>query len=75
MKMQKGSGDKCGELGAQAEALANAPHIGMPTAGRPGTRFFPFGLYLIIYRAFPKFARKAPVVAGHSLSRRFSSPA
>jgi len=36
---------------AQAEALAHAPHIGMPMPERPGTRFFPFGSYLIIYRA------------------------
>ena len=35
----------------QAEALAAAPHIGMPMPERPGTRFFPFGSYLIIYRA------------------------
>lgn len=35
---------------AQAEALANAPHIGVPLPERPGTRFFPFGAYLIIYR-------------------------
>ncbi len=36
---------------AQAESLASAPHIGMPVPERPGTRFFPFGSYLIIYRA------------------------
>ena len=36
---------------AQAEALAHAPHIGVPMTERPGTRFFPFGSYLIIYRA------------------------
>ena len=38
------------ELIAHAEALANAPHIGVPMLERPGTRFFPFGPYLIIYR-------------------------
>lgn len=36
---------------AQAESLANAPHIGVAMRERPGTRFFPFGSYLIIYRA------------------------
>ena len=36
---------------AQAESFANAPHIGVPMLERPGTRFFPFGSYLIIYRA------------------------
>ena len=36
---------------AQAESFANAPHIGVPMPERPGTRFFPFGQYLIIYRA------------------------
>lgn len=36
---------------AQAESFANAPHIGVPMPERPGTRFFPFGSYLIIYRA------------------------
>jgi toxin ParE1/3/4 len=36
---------------AQAEALAQAPHIGMQMPERPGTRFFPIGSYLIIYRA------------------------
>ena len=35
----------------QAESLANAPHIGVPMLERPGTRFFPFGSHLIIYRA------------------------
>jgi plasmid stabilization system protein ParE len=38
-------------LVAQAESLANAPQIGMLLAERPGTRFIPFGSYLIIYRA------------------------
>ncbi len=38
-------------LVAQAESLANAPHIGMPMPERPGTRLLPFGNYLIIYRA------------------------
>ena len=42
---------------AHAEALANAPHIGVPMLERPGTRFFPFGPYLIIYR--PDDARQA----------------
>jgi len=36
---------------AQAESLASAPHVGVPMPERPGTRFFPFGSYLIIYRA------------------------
>lgn len=36
---------------AQAESLANVPLIGVPMLERPGTRFFPFGPYLIIYRA------------------------
>jgi plasmid stabilization system protein ParE len=36
---------------AQAEALAHAPNIGMRMPERPGTRFFPCGSYLIIYRA------------------------
>ena len=36
---------------AQAESFANAPHIGMPMPERPGARLFPFGPYLIIYRA------------------------
>ena len=36
---------------AQAEALAQAPHIGIRMPERPDTRFFPFGSYLIIYRA------------------------
>jgi len=42
---------------AQAESLANAPHIGVPMLERPGTRFFPFGSYLIIYR--PDEARQS----------------
>jgi plasmid stabilization system protein ParE len=36
---------------AQAESLANAPHIGMPMPERAGARLLPFGSYLIIYRA------------------------
>lgn len=68
-------GDGGSALIAQAEALVHALHIGMPMEEKLGTRFFPFGLYFIFYRAFPKFARKAPVVEGHSFSRRFSSPA
>ena len=32
---------------AQTESLASAPQIGMPVPERPGTRFFPFGSYLI----------------------------
>jgi len=39
------------ELIAHAEALASAPYIGVPMRERPGTRFFPFASYLIIYRA------------------------
>lgn len=35
---------------AQAELLANAPDMGVPMPERPGTRFFPLGSYLIIYR-------------------------
>jgi plasmid stabilization system protein ParE len=35
---------------AQAEALANAPHIGVTLRERPGARFLPFGAYLVIYR-------------------------
>ena len=38
------------ELIAKAESLASAPEIGVPMMERPGTRFFPFGSYLIIYR-------------------------
>lgn len=38
---------------AQAESLAHAPHLGMAMPERPGTRFFPFGSYLIICRADP----------------------
>ena len=34
----------------QAESLAHAPQIGVSIRERPGTRFFPFGSYLIIYR-------------------------
>lgn len=36
---------------SQAESLADAAHIGMPMPERPGARLFPFGSYLIIYRA------------------------
>ena len=36
---------------AQSESLADTPHVGVPMRGRPGTRFFPLGSYLIIYRA------------------------
>lgn len=42
---------------AQAEALGTAPEIGVALRERPGTRFFPFGSYLIIYR--PDAARKS----------------
>ena len=35
----------------QAESLANAPEIGVRMPERPSARFFPFGAYLIIYRA------------------------
>lgn len=35
----------------QAESLANAPEIGVLMPERAGTRFLPFGSYLIIYRA------------------------
>ena len=35
---------------AQTESLASAPQIGMPVPERPGTRYLPFGSYLIIYR-------------------------
>lgn len=40
----------------QAESLANAPEIGVLMPERPGTRFLPFGSYLIIYR--PDAARQ-----------------
>src|SRR5437016_1292082 len=36
---------------AQAESLANSPEIGVSMPERPRARFFPFGSYLIIYRA------------------------
>jgi plasmid stabilization system protein ParE len=39
------------DLIAKAESFADVPHIGVPLRERPGTRFFPFGVYLIIYRA------------------------
>jgi plasmid stabilization system protein ParE len=35
---------------AQAESLADVPHIGVVMPERPGTRFFPVGPYLIVYR-------------------------
>jgi len=35
---------------SQAEMLATAPEMGVLMLERPGTRFFPFGPYLIIYR-------------------------
>ena len=38
------------ELIAKAESLVKAPEIGVSMLERPGTRFFPFGSYLIIYR-------------------------
>ena|SRR5947209_8217624 len=34
----------------QAESLGFSPGIGVPMRERPGTRFLPFGPYLIIYR-------------------------
>jgi toxin ParE1/3/4 len=34
----------------QAESLSDAPEIGPTLSQRPGTRFFPIGSYLIIYR-------------------------
>ena len=36
-----------------AESLSHAPDSGVRLAERPGTRFLPCGLYLIIYRAEP----------------------
>jgi plasmid stabilization system protein ParE len=52
-------------LVAQAESFANAPHIGVPMAERSGTRFFPFGSYLIIYRAEEaKQTVKIPCLSG-----------
>jgi len=62
---------------AQAEGLANSPHIGMPMPERPGTRISRFGTYLIIYRAdsarqtvrilrFPGPSRRLPREAGRS---------
>ena len=38
---------------AKAESLANTPEMGVPMPERPGTRFFPLGTYLIIYRPDP----------------------
>ena len=35
---------------AKAESLADTPEMGVPMLERPGTRFFPHGSYLIIYR-------------------------
>jgi plasmid stabilization system protein ParE len=35
----------------QAQAISHAPEGGVRLAERPGTRFFPCGSYLIIYRA------------------------
>ena len=35
---------------AKAESLADTPEMGVPMRERPGTRFFPHGSYLIIYR-------------------------
>jgi plasmid stabilization system protein ParE len=35
----------------RAEFLGRAPEIGVPLIERPGSRFFPHGPYLIIYRA------------------------
>ena len=35
----------------QAETLAKTPLMGIELRERPGTRFFPLGQYLIIYRA------------------------
>ena len=35
----------------RAESLANTPLMGIELRERPGTRFFPVGQYLIIYRA------------------------
>ena len=34
----------------QAESLGHAPEIGVSFPQRPGTRFLPYGSYLIIYR-------------------------
>ena len=34
----------------QAESLSDAPEIGPTLPQKPGTRFFPVGSYLIIYR-------------------------
>ena len=34
----------------QAESLSDAPAIGPTLPQKPGTRFFPVGSYLIIYR-------------------------
>jgi len=35
---------------AKAESLASTPEKGVAMIERPGTRFFPLGSYLIIYR-------------------------
>ena len=40
----------------RAESLVHAPEMGVSMPERPGTRFLPFGSYLIIYR--PDAARQ-----------------
>jgi plasmid stabilization system protein ParE len=40
----------------KAESLGDAPELGVVMAQRPGTRFFPVGVYLVIYRLDPSAA-------------------
>jgi len=40
----------------KAESLADAPESGVVMVQRPGTRFFPVGVYLVIYRIEPSDA-------------------
>jgi len=40
----------CVALIAKAESRAGTPEMGVPMRQSPGTRFFPHGSYLIIYR-------------------------
>jgi len=49
----------------QAESLADAPEMGPRLPQKPGTRFFPVGSYLIVYRVDGDPARcpNSPVLA------------
>ena len=53
--MQSRNPEAGGKIIAE-ELLASAPEMGVPMPERPGTRFFPLGSYLIIYR--PDAARQ-----------------